>query len=46
MSGLAEKVDLVRVAEVAEIAYRARAAEITREYDLVRRQTKGLGLGI
>ncbi|MEC9461804.1 MAG: Ti-type conjugative transfer relaxase TraA, partial [Pseudomonadota bacterium] len=43
--GLAEKVDLVRVAEVAEIAYRARAAEITREYDLVRRQTKGLGLG-
>lgn len=44
--GLAEKVDLVRVAEVAEIAYRARAAEITREYDLVRRQTKGLGLGI
>ena len=44
--GMAEKVDLARVAQVAGIAHRAKAAEMTREYDLVRRQTKGLGLGI
>lgn len=44
--GLAEKVDLARLGEVAGIAHRAKAAELTREYDLVRRQTKGLSMGI
>lgn len=44
--GLAEKVDLARVAEVAGIAHRAKAAEMTREYDLVQRERKRLGLGL
>jgi hypothetical protein len=44
--GLAEKVDLARLAEVARIAYRAKTAETLRQEELVQRERKGLGLGL
>lgn len=44
--GLAETVDLARVAEVVRVAYRAKTAEMFRQQDLVRSQRKGLGLGL
>jgi Ti-type conjugative transfer relaxase TraA len=44
--GLAEKVDLARVAEVVRVAYRAKNAEMFRQQDLVRSERKGLGLGL
>ncbi|QEE44313.1 hypothetical protein FVA81_06655 [Rhizobium sp. WL3] len=44
--GLAEKVDLARVAEVVRVAYRAKNAETLRQQELVRSQRKGVGLGL
>jgi hypothetical protein len=44
--GQAEKVDLVRLAEVAQITYRAKTAEMFRQQERVRRERKGLGLGL
>jgi len=44
--GLAEKVNLARVAEVVRVAYRAKTAEMFRQQELVRSQRKGLGLGL
>lgn len=44
--GLAEKVDVARVADVVRVAYRAKTAEMFRQQELVRSERKGLGLGL
>jgi Ti-type conjugative transfer relaxase TraA len=44
--GLAEKVDLARLAEVARITFRAKTAEMFRQEERVRSERKGLSMGI
>jgi Ti-type conjugative transfer relaxase TraA len=44
--GQADRVDLVRLADVARITHRAKTAEMFRQEELVRKERKQLGLGM